>query len=169
MVKKFTRVVKEYADETALMAATHKDVKPGRPVKGVVSRGSYAIAWGDLRRIWFGLRAAGRCPVDERAHDAIKDALLTLQRRTNGALELAEDDPMPRDGAPQQRYRITWPTNGEETVIGLAAAAERLGLRPNSLSTAMSVGGGHYVKRVPVWDEEARDTVVREITCERAE
>ena len=109
MVKKFSRVVKEYTDETARMAAVHDKPQRGRPVKGQVSRGSFAIAWGDLRRIWFGLKAAGRCPVDERAHDAIKDALLTLQRRTNGALELAEDDPMPASGPRANRYEITWP------------------------------------------------------------
>lgn len=165
MVKKFTRTVKDYTDETERMAVQLAKPRPGRPVKGQVSRGSYAIAWGDLRRIWLGLKAAGRCPVDERAHDAIKDALLALQRRTNGALELAEDNPMPASGPRANKYEITWPNGDAEIIEGAAAVASAIGVSATYLSSRAA--HGNYVKRVQVWDDAAQREVTKEITVRK--
>lgn len=166
MVKKFSRLVNEYPDETALMEAVYARKRPGRPVKGQHNATQYTISWNDLRRIYAALKLAHKYSTNEQADDALREAARSLHKRTAGRLELMDGEPIADSGRPAALYAVTWPDGETEQFRGAAAAAQAIGVTPGYISQR-TADGGTLVKHKAVWDSATRSNSVVEITVRR--
>lgn len=172
--KQFSRVVTPeqdefyHGDETARMERVTESKRPGRPVKAPPQGRQITVTWVQLRRVYRALKAGYDNPGTERTNDLLLDALRTLDRRTRGRLEAEGGTPIPEAGAARTQYRIRWPSGTVTEHSGAEEASGKLGIKVSSFKTTMS-RNGCYRRRVPIWDDELFDVVLRDILCTKVE